>query len=64
MAKFFDFVKANELLIGGSPGVREIDSSYDKRMNLFIDEMYNRYNVGISQGIPADSLLNRNDSKN
>jgi hypothetical protein len=52
------------LLIGGSPGVREIDSSYDKRMNLFIDEMYNRYNVGISQGIPADSLLNRNDSKN
>jgi hypothetical protein len=64
MTKFFDFVKANELLIGGSPGVREIDSSYDKRMNLFIDEMYNRYNVGISQGIPADSLLNRNDSKN
>ena len=64
MAKFFDFVKANELLIGGSPGVREIDSSYDKRMNLFIDEMYNRYNVGISQGIPADSLLNRNDAKN
>ena len=64
MAKFFDFVKANELLIGGSPGVREIDSSYDKRMNLFIDEMYNRYNIGISQGIPADSLLNRNDSKN
>jgi hypothetical protein len=64
MTKFFDFVKANELLIGGSPGVREIDSSYDKRMNLFIDEMYSRYNVGISQGIPADSLLNRNDSKN
>ena len=64
MTKFFDFVKANELLIGGSPGVREIDSSYDKRMNLFIDEMYNRYNVGLSQGIPADSLLNRNDSKN
>lgn len=64
MAKFFDFVKANELLIGGSPGVREIDSSYDKRMNLFIDEMYSRYNLGISQGIPADSLLNRNDAKN
>jgi hypothetical protein len=64
MTKFFDFVKANELLIGGSPGVREIDSSYDKRMNLFIDEMYSRYNFGISQGIPADSLLNRNDSKN
>ena len=64
MTKFFDFVKSNELLIGGSPGVREIDSSYDKRMNLFIDEMYNRYNVGLSQGIPADSLLNRNDSKN
>lgn len=64
MTKFFDFVKANELLIGGSPGVREIDSSYDKRMNLFIDEMYSRYNIGISQGIPADSLLNRNDSKN
>jgi hypothetical protein len=64
MTKFFDFVKSNELLIGGSPGVREIDSSYDKRMNLFIDEMYNRYNVGLSQGISADSLLNRNDSKN
>ena len=64
MAKFFDVVKANELLIGGSPGVREIDSSYDKRMNLFIDEMYSRYNLGISQGIPADSLLNRNDAKN
>lgn len=64
MTKFFDFIKSNELLIGGAPGVREIDSSYDKRMNSFIDTMYVRYNNGLSQGIPADSLLNRNDSKN
>ena len=64
MTKFFDFVKSNELLIGGSPGVREIDSSYDKRMNSFIDTMYARYNTGLSLGIPADNLLNRNDSKN
>lgn len=64
MNKFFDFIKENELLIGGSPAVREIDSSYDSRMNSFIDTMYNRYNDGLSKGISADDLLNRNDSKN
>jgi uncharacterized protein (UPF0216 family) len=64
MTKFFDFIKENELLIGGSPAVREIDPSYDNRMNSFIDTMYDRYNDGLSKGISPDNLLNRNDSKN
>jgi hypothetical protein len=64
MIKFFDFIKENELLIGGSPAVREIDPSYDNRMNSFIDTMYDRYNDGLSKGISPDNLLNRNDSKN
>jgi len=62
MNLFFNFVKDNEVAVGGIPTFRNFDRSYDVRMNAFVEEMYNRYNNGLKEGKNPEDLLNRTNS--
>jgi hypothetical protein len=60
MKQFFNFVQANETLIGGVSTFRNFDPTYDSRMNSFIDDMYTRYTDGLKKGLQPKDMLSRN----
>ena len=59
MKQFFNFIQANETLIGGVSTFRNFDPTYDSRMNSFLDDMYTRYNDGLKKGLQPKDLLSR-----
>jgi hypothetical protein len=60
MKQFFNFIQANETLIGGVSTFRNFDPTYDSRMNSFLDDMYSRYTTGLKNGLQPKDLLSRN----
>jgi hypothetical protein len=59
MKQFFNFIQANETLIGGVSTFRNFDPTYDSRMNSFLDDMYSRYTTGLKNGLQPKDLLSR-----
>jgi len=63
MKQFFNFIQANETLIGGVSTFRNFDPTYDSRMNSFLDDMYSRYTTGLKNGLqPKDLLLRTSEN--
>ena len=60
MKQFFNFIQANETLIGGVSTFRNFDPTYDSRMNSFLDDMYSRYTDGLKKGLQPKDMLSRN----
>jgi len=60
MKQFFNFIQANETLIGGVSTFRNFDPTYDSRMNAFLDDMYTRYIDGLKKGLQPKDMLSRN----
>jgi hypothetical protein len=60
MKQFFNFIQANETLVGGVSTFRNFDPTYDSRMNSFIDDMYTRYTDGLKKGLQPKDMLSRN----
>lgn len=60
MKEFFNFIQANETLVGGVSTIRNFDPTYDSRMNSFLNDMYLRYTNGLKKGLEPKDMLSRN----
>ena len=56
--KFFDFIDKASLAVKSNPNFKSLDATYNKRLDVFYNEMYKRFNQGIQEKKNTADLLN------
>ena len=56
--KFFDFIDKASVAVKASPNYKNLDSKYNERLDVFYNEMYNRFQNGIATKKNTNDLLN------
>lgn len=56
--KFFDFIDKASLAVKSNPNFKELDATYNERLDVFYNQMYKRFNDGIEKKLNVNDLLN------
>jgi hypothetical protein len=56
--KFFDFIDKASVAVKKSPNYKNLDSDYNNRLDVFYNEMYSRFQNGITTKKNTNDLLN------
>ena len=56
--KFFDFIDTASIAVKKNPNYKNVDSDYNNRLDVFYNEMYSRFQNGITTKKNTNDLLN------